>query len=206
MHYLVDHPLIVDKLTKMRDVNTPSILFRNFLYEITQLIAYEATKGYKTVDQEITTPISKMIGKKLVNNITIVPILRAGLGMSDALLNLIPTASVGHVGLYRDEVNLQAMKYYEKLPNEITGSDVIICDPMIATANSVIKTIQIVKEHQPRSIIVIGLVAAPEGLSKVNQHYPDVPVYVAAIDQGLNDHGYIVPGLGDAGDRLFKTK
>lgn len=206
MHHLVDHPLIVDKLTKMRDLKTSSTMFRTFLYEITQLIAYEATKKLLTSDYQITTPLSPMVGKKLTHEITIVPILRAGLGMSDALLNLVPNASVGHIGIYRNETNLQSVKYYEKLPANIANANIIICDPMIATANSIITTINTIKPHHPRSITIIGLVAAPQGLEKLKQKYPEIDVYVAAIDQGLNDQGYIYPGLGDAGDRLFKTK
>lgn len=206
IHHTVNHPLILDKLTKMRDDKTPSIIFRNNLFEITQLIAYEATRDLELVDVPVNTPVASTIGKKLKNELVIVPILRAGLGMSDALVNLMPTASVGHIGLYRNETTLEPIKYYEKVPTTIKNADVIICDPMIATANSVMATIKIIEKYQPKSIRVVGLVAAPEGLAQLKQHFSHIHVYVAAVDEKLNDIGYIVPGLGDAGDRIFKTK
>ncbi|MDQ0513727.1 uracil phosphoribosyltransferase [Mycoplasmoides fastidiosum] len=206
MHLIIDHPLIKDKLSRMRDEETSSVIFRNNLYEITQLIAYEATKNFLISPKEIQTPVAKTIGYRLKNEVVIVPILRAGLTMSDALLNLMPNSSIGHIGLYRDEKNLVPIKYYEKIPTNVKNSDVIICDPMIATANSIISAIEIIKTYQPLTISVIGLVAAPEGLTKLKQVHPDVKVFCAALDEKLNDKGYIVPGLGDAGDRLFKTK
>ncbi|WP_391591978.1 Uracil phosphoribosyltransferase [[Mycoplasma] cavipharyngis] len=206
MHKILDHPLIKDKLTRMRDQNATSIIFRNNLYEITQLIAYEATKNFVLSSKEITTPMQKMTGYSLTNQVVIIPILRAGLTMSDALLDLMPNSCIGHIGLYRDESTLQPIKYYEKMPCNMEHSDVIICDPMIATANSIDAAINLVKKYQPLSISVIGLVAAPEGMAKLAANHPEVNVYCASLDQGLNDHGYIVPGLGDAGDRLFKTK
>lgn len=205
-HFELKHPLILDKLTKMRNQETSSYIFRANLFEITQLIAYEATKNFPLIDEAIVTPVAPMIGKKLENKVVIVPILRAGLGMSDALFQLIPTASVGHVGLYRNETTLKPTQYYCKLPSCVHECDVIVCDPMIATANSVCSVLDLIKHHQPKSIRVIGLVAAPEGLAVLKQHHPEIDVYVAAIDEKLNEQGYIVPGLGDAGDRIFKTK
>lgn len=206
MHIIINHPLIKDKLTRMRDEQTPAVIFRNNLYEITQLIAYEATKNFELVNKRVKTPVDYMDGYVLKNDIVIVPVLRAGLTMSDALVDLMPNASVGHIGLYRNEKTLESIKYYEKMPLNIKKADVIICDPMIATANSIATAIQIVKKYNPLSITIIGLVAAPEGLNKLKFQFPNVNVYCGALDQKLNEHGYIVPGLGDAGDRLFKTK
>ncbi|MEG1311697.1 MAG: uracil phosphoribosyltransferase [Romboutsia sp.] len=204
---VTDHPLIQHKLTLMRDKNTGSKDFRELLTEITMLMGYEITRNLQLEDVEIETPVvtatSKVIsGKKL----GIVPILRAGLGMVDGLVNLIPAAKVGHVGLYRDPETLQPVEYYCKLPQDIEEREMIVVDPMLATGGSAVAAIDVLKARGAKTIKLANLVAAPEGISEVQKYHPDVDIYVACIDEKLNDHGYIVPGLGDAGDRLFGTK
>ncbi len=206
MFFEIKHPLIQDKLTRMRNKETNSTTFRDNLQELTTLLAYEATKDMKLIDKEIETPITKMLGKKLENKICLVPILRAGLGMVDPLKNLIPTATIGHIGLYRDESSLDPIEYYSKMPKSIHESDVLVLDPMLATGHSCIKAIDIVKKYNPKSITYIGILASPEGLKNLELKHPDVNIYIASIDKKLNENGYIVPGLGDAGDRLFGTK
>lgn len=204
---VINHPLIQHKLTLMRDKNTSSNDFRKLLTEITMLMAYEITKDLKLEEIDIQTPIcdtkSKVIsGKKLA----IVPILRAGLGMVDGFINLIPLAKIGHIGLYRDEKTLKPVEYYSKLPNDIDKREIIILDPMLATGGSAVACIDLLKEKGATSIKLVNLVASPEGVNEVQKYHPDVNIYVASIDSGLNEYGYIVPGLGDAGDRLFGTK
>ncbi len=204
---VTDHPLIQHKLTLMRDKNTGSKDFRELLTEITMLMGYEITRNIQLEEVEIETPVtntkSKIIsGKKL----GIVPILRAGLGMVDGLLNLVPAAKVGHVGLYRDPETLKPVEYYSKFPQDIEEREMIIVDPMLATGGSAVAAIDVLKQKGAVSIKLVNLVAAPEGIEEVHKYHPDVEIYVAAIDERLNDHGYIVPGLGDAGDRLFGTK
>ena len=206
MHFEIKHPLIQDKLTRMRNKETNSTTFRDNLQELTSLLAYEATKDMELIDKNIETPICKMIGKKLANKICLVPILRAGLGMVDALKNLIPTATIGHIGLYRDESSLEPIEYYSKMPKSISDSDVLLLDPMLATGHSCVKAIEIIKKYKPKSITYIGILASPVGLKRLEEKHPDVNIYVASIDECLNKDGYIVPGLGDAGDRLFGTK
>lgn len=207
MYKIVSHPLIDDKLTKMRKISCNSTQFKNNLSEITYLMAYEATKNFSLIQVEITTPITTMLAKELKDKITIIPILRAGLGMVDAVNHLIPTASIGHIGLYRDEKNENnIVKYYCKLPKNIKNSNVLLLDPMLATGESAIKAIDIIKELEPKSITFIGIVGAPEGLTKLQKKHPKVDVYLASLDEKLNDVGYITPGLGDAGDRIFGTK
>ena len=191
----------------MRDKNTGSKDFRELLTEITMLMGYEITRNIQLEEVEIETPVtntkSKIIsGKKL----GIVPILRAGLGMVDGLLNLVPAAKVGHVGLYRDPETLKPVEYYSKFPQDIEEREMIIVDPMLATGGSAVAAIDVLKQKGAVSIKLVNLVAAPEGIEEVHKYHPDVEIYVAAIDERLNDHGYIVPGLGDAGDRLFGTK
>lgn len=203
---IVQHPLIKDKLTRMRNENTVSTVFRNNLEELTNLLVYEATKKMKVGPKEIQTPICKMVGYKLQNKICLVPILRAGLGMVDPIKALIPTAVIGHIGLYRDEKTLKPVEYYAKLPQNISECDVLVLDPMLATGHSCSKAIDIIKKRRPQSITYIGILGAPEGINYLQKHHPDVNIYVAAKDEKLNEHGYIVPGLGDAGDRLFGTK
>ncbi|MEG1284389.1 MAG: uracil phosphoribosyltransferase [Romboutsia sp.] len=204
---VTDHPLIQHKLTLMRDKNTGSKDFRELLTEITMLMGYEITRDLPLKDIQIETPViaatTKVIaGKKL----GIVPILRAGLGMVDGLVSLIPAAKVGHVGLYRDPETLQPVEYYCKLPQDIEEREMIVVDPMLATGGSAVAAIEVLKAKGAKSIKLVNLVAAPEGIAEVQKYHNDVDIYVAAIDEKLNDHGYIVPGLGDAGDRLFGTK
>lgn len=204
---VTDHPLIQHKLSIMRDKNTGSKDFRELLAEIAMLMCYEVTRSFQLEEVEIETPIcftkSKMLtGKK----VAIVPILRAGLGMVDGMVNLVPAAKVGHIGLYRDPVTLKPVEYYCKLPSDIQERDVIITDPMLATGGSACDAITMLKAKGAINIRLMCLIAAPEGIEAVRKAHPDVDIYVANIDEKLNDHGYIVPGLGDAGDRIFGTK
>ncbi|MGL5591538.1 MAG: uracil phosphoribosyltransferase [Mycoplasmoidaceae bacterium] len=203
----IDHPLIKDKLTRMRKIETQSTKFRDNLTELTQLMAYEVTRDFEVNLIEIDTPICKAKGYKLKNHINIIPILRAGLGMSDALKSLIPTASVGHIGIYRDEETLEAKTYYCKMPKNINQSIALVLDPMLATGSSAIAAIDILKnDYKPLKIIFICLVASPEGVKKLSEKHPDIDIYGASLDEKLDKNGYIVPGLGDAGDRIFGTK
>ena len=207
MHVQVmDHPLIQHKVTLMRKKETGSKDFRNLLEEITMLMGYEITRDLPLEDVEIETPVAKMIGKQISGKkLGIVPVLRAGLGMVQGMLNLIPTAKVGHIGLYRDPQTLEPVEYYCKLP-DVEDRDFIIVDPMLATGGSASADITLLKEKGIKNIKLMCLVAAPQGVQKVNADHPDVRIYVAALDDKLNDQGYIVPGLGDAGDRIFGTK
>lgn len=203
----MDHPLIQHKLALVRDKNTGPKEFRELLDEIAALMAYEVTRDLPLEEVEIETPIQKtkvnmIAGKKL----GVVPILRAGLGMIDGILKLIPTAKVGHVGLYRDPDSFEPVEYYCKMPTDVAERDLIVVDPMLATGGSASAAIGFVKKRDPRSIKLMCLIAAPEGIAKVQKDHPDVDIYVAAIDEKLNDHAYIIPGLGDAGDRLYGTK
>ena len=206
MHVQVmDHPLIHHKVTLMRKKETGSKDFRNLLEEITMLMGYEITRDLPLEDVEIETPVAKMIGKQISGKkLGIVPVLRAGLGMVQGMLNLIPTAKVGHIGLYRDPQTLEPVEYYCKLP-DVEDRDFIIVDPMLATGGSASAAITLLKEKGIKNIKLMCLVAAPQGVQKVNADHPDVRIYVAALDDKLNDQGYIVPGLGDAGDRIFGT-
>jgi uracil phosphoribosyltransferase len=204
---VVDHPLIKHKLTLMRRVETSTANFRALLEEISLLLGYEAMRDLKLRDEQIQTPIAQMNapvldGKKLV----LVAILRAGQGILDGMMQLVPSARVGHIGLYRDPKTLTAVEYYYKVPGHLQERDVIICDPMLATGNSAIAALDRVKRSKPGSLRLVTLLACPEGLRNLHEHHPDVPVITAAVDEKLNEHGYIVPGLGDAGDRLFGTK
>jgi len=202
----MDHPLIQHKVTLMRKKDTGAKDFRNLLEEITMLMGYEITRDLPLADEPIETPITTMTGKRISGKtICIVPILRAGLGMVQGLLNLLPTAKVGHIGLYRDPETLKPVEYYCKLP-DVTDRDFIVVDPMLATGGSSAAALTLLKEKGVQHMKLMCLVAAPEGVKVVNEEHPDVPIYVAALDAHLNDHGYIVPGLGDAGDRIFGTK
>ena len=207
MHVQVmDHPLIQHKVTLMRKKEPGSKDFRNLLEEITMLMGYEITRDLPLEDVEIETPVAKMMGKQISGKkLGIVPVLRAGLGMVQGMLNLIPTAKVGHIGLYRDPQTLEPVEYYCKLP-DVEDRDFIIVDPMLATGGSASAAITLLKEKGIKNIKLMCLVAAPQGVQKVNADHPDVRIYVAALDDKLNDQGYIVPGLGDAGDRIFGTK
>ncbi len=205
--HLVDHPLVQHKLTIMRDKNTPSKDFRILLDEIAMLMGYELTRDLPLEDAEVETPICKTVCKRLAGKkLAIVPILRAGLGMVDGLQRLVPSARVGHIGLHRDPETHLPVEYYSKLPSGIGERLVIIVDPMLATGGSAVDAISMVKEKGAKSIRFMCLVASPEGVKKVQEAHPDVDIYSASLDDGLNDHAYIVPGLGDAGDRIFGTK
>ncbi len=205
--HIVDHPLITHKLTIMRDKRTGSKDFRELLNEISMLMGYELTRDFPLEDVQIETPIQTMTAKRIRGKkVAIVPILRAGLGMVDGLISLIPAAKVGHIGLYRDPDTHMPVEYYNKLPFDIEKRTVILCDPMLATGGSASDAIAMIKAKGAKSIRLMCLVAAPEGVAKVQADHPDVDIYTAALDEKLNDHAYIIPGLGDAGDRLFGTK
>lgn len=206
MNYIIDNPLVKYKLTKMRDVKTNCKDFKELLKEITALMMYEVGKSMDLKKITISTPLQKTTGYALKNEVVLVPILRAGLGMSDGISQILPQAKLGHIGLYRNEKNLKPVEYYSKLPSDICNSDVLVLDPMLATGGSVIKAIGIIKQHKPKSIKFIGLVGAPEGLKALNSKFPDVDVYLGSLDEKLNKSGYITPGLGDAGDRIYGTK
>lgn len=204
---VVNHPLVLHKLSLMRDKNTPSAVFRQLLREISLLLAYEVTRDLPMTTQAIETPLTAMDapilkGKKLV----IVSILRAGNGLLEGMLDLLPSARIGHIGLYRDPVTLQPVEYYFKVPSDIDERPVIVVDPMLATGNSVAYAITKLKERGAKDVRLVCLLAAPEGIKRFSEQHPDVPIYTASVDSHLNDHGYIVPGLGDAGDRMFGTK
>lgn len=205
--HVVDHPLIQHKLTIMRSVDTGSKDFRQLLEEISLLMGYEITRDFPLEETEIETPIAKMKAKTISGKkVAIVPILRAGLGMVDGLVSLIPVAKIGHIGLYRDETTHTPVVYYCKLPFDIDSRIVILCDPMLATGGSSSDAIQMLKDKGCKYIRLMCLVAAPEGIKKVQEDHPDVDIYTAAVDDHLNENAYIVPGLGDAGDRIFGTK
>ena len=204
---IFDHPLIQHKLSILRDKNTSSKDFRELVSEIAMLMCYEVTRDLSLEDVEIETPICKTTVKHLAGKkLAIVPILRAGLGMVDGMTKLVPSARVGHIGLYRDEETHKPVEYYCKLPKDIAERDVIVVDPMLATGGSAIDAVAQIKLRGPRSIRFMGLIAAPEGIEAFTKVHPDVPVYCAALDGKLNENCYIVPGLGDAGDRIFGTK
>lgn len=205
--HLISHPLIMHKLSIIRNKETGVKEFREVVAEIAMLLCYEATRNLPLREIEVETPVgvarAKVIdGKKMA----VVPILRAGLGMSDGILSLIPAAKVGHIGLYRDPETLNPVEYYCKMPADIEERDVIVADPMLATGGSASAAIQFIKNHGATKISLMSIIAAPEGLEKIYGDHPDVEIFVAAIDERLNDHGYIVPGMGDAGDRIFGTK
>lgn len=205
--HIVDHPLVTHKLTIMRDEKTGGKDFRQLLSEISMLMGYELTRDFPLENVEIDTPVAHMTAKKIKGKkVAIIPILRAGLGMVDGLLSLIPAAKVGHIGLYRDPETHTPVEYYCKLPIDVEKRIVILCDPMLATGGSSSDAIAMLKKKDVTSIRLMCLVAAPEGVAKVQKDHPDVDIFTAALDDHLNEHAYIVPGLGDAGDRLFGTK
>jgi uracil phosphoribosyltransferase len=199
------HPLILHKLSILRDETTESKLFREVVEEITSLLCYEATADLPVKTVTIRTPLVETEAQEIVARIGLVPILRSGMGMVGAMLNMIPSAQVWHIGLYRDKRTLQPVTYYNKLPDQTTVDLCIVLDPMLATGGSAVATIDIMKQWGARHIKFMGLIAAPEGVRTLRQAHPDVQVYVAALDSHLNDHAYIVPGLGDAGDRQYRT-
>ena len=205
--HIIDHPLITHKLTIMRQKETGSKDFRELLNEIAMLMGYELTRDLPMEDVEIETPVAKMTAKMVSGKkLAIIPILRAGLGMVDGLLSLVPVAKVGHIGLYRDPDSHEPVEYYCKLPFDIEERICVVVDPMLATGGSSADALTMLKNKGCKQIKLMCLVAAPEGVKKVQEAHPDVDIYVAALDDHLNDHAYIVPGLGDAGDRLFGTK
>lgn len=203
--HLVTHPLVQQKLTMARDAQSSSHVFRHLLGEIAMLMAYEITREYAVRGVEVKTPLGIAAGATLKNEITLVPILRAGLGMADGVLQLIPQARIGHLGIYRDETTLDPVVYYNKLPPNVAQTDVIVIDPMLATGGSCAVGIDAVKQTGASRIKLLCLVAAPEGIRFLLKAHPDVDIYSAALDDHLNEQGYIVPGLGDAGDRIFGT-
>jgi len=204
---IMDHPLVQHKISFIRRTSTGTKDFRQTIGEIAMLICYEATRDLQLKDVEIETPICKTTVKELKGRkMAIIPILRAGLGMVDGMLNMVPAAKVGHIGLYRDPETLQPVEYYCKLPADCAERDVFVVDPMLATGGSAIAAIQMLKDKGCRNIRFMCIIAAPEGIQAMQEAHPDVDMYIGALDEKLNDHGYIVPGLGDAGDRIFGTK
>jgi uracil phosphoribosyltransferase len=199
------HPLVAHKLVRLRDKNTDSRKFRELVRELAALLTYEATADLQTAPRTVDTPLAPVEGQELKANIGLVPILRAGLGMVEGIWELMPSAEVWHIGLYRDERTLKPVEYYNKLPIEPTVSVCLILDPMLATGGSAVATVGILKRWGVTNIKFVGILAAPEGIAALQAAHPDVPIYIAAIDDHLNEHGYIVPGLGDAGDRQFGT-
>lgn len=204
---VIDHPLIQHKLSLIRDIKTGPKEFRELLEEIAMLMAYEITRNLPLTEMDIETPVAKcrckvLAGKKL----GVIPILRAGLGMVNGVVRLIPAAKVGHIGVYRDPDTLLPVEYYCKLPSDIAEREIVIIDPMLATGGSAIAAMDMIKRKGGKNIKLMCLVAAPEGILLINERHPDVEIYTASVDERLNDHGYIVPGLGDAGDRIFGTK
>ncbi len=204
---ILDHPLIQHKLTQIRQKDTPTTQFRQMINEIGGLMVYEITRDLPLEQIEIETPVAKtkanvIAGKKMV----VVPILRAGLGMVDGILKMIPSARIGHIGIFRDEETLQPVEYFAKFPDELDQRDIFIVDPMLATGGSAIAAINAIKQRGAKNIKLVCLVGAPEGVKAVNEAHPDVTIYLASLDEKLNEKGYIVPGLGDAGDRIFGTK
>lgn len=204
--HLIDHPMIQHKLTIMRDKNTSTKDFRELLNEISMLMTYEITREFPLKDIEIETPICKSVQKAIAGKkVSIIPVLRAGLGMVEGMLKIIPSAKIGHIGLYRDPETFKPVEYYCKVPNKIEDRQVIVVDPMLATGGSASAAIQFIKDRGGNNIKLMNLIAAPEGIEFIRKNHPDVDIYVAGIDDCLNDSMYIVPGLGDAGDRIFGT-
>jgi uracil phosphoribosyltransferase len=204
---VVSHPLVQHKLSYLRDQETPTVHFRKLANEVTLLLTYEATKDFPTEPVEIETPLEKMVAERISGKkVAVCPVLRAGLGMLDGVLSLVSSARVGFLGMYRDEETLQPVEYYVKLPGDLEQRDAIVLDPMLATGNSSAAAIATVKKAGARSVMLVCLVAAPEGIEQVHAEHPDVHIVTAAVDRGLDERGFIVPGLGDAGDRLYGTR
>ena len=203
----VDHPLVRHKLGLLRDVETTTEMFRRLVNELTLLLTYEATKDMSVEEVEVETPLEWTTAQRIPGKkVAVCPILRAGIGMLDGVLSLVPVARVGFIGLYRNEETLEPVEYYAKLPADVAERDVILLDPMLATGNSTAHAVQLVKDAGATSVRLIAIIAAPEGIANIQRNHDDVQIVVAAIDRGLNEKGYIVPGLGDAGDRLYGTK
>jgi uracil phosphoribosyltransferase len=204
---VVEHPLVQHKLSYLRDVETPTVHFRKLCNEITLLLTYEATKDFQTEDYEIETPLERMTSKRISGKkVAVCPVLRAGVGMLDGVLSLVSSARVGFIGMYRNEETLEPVQYYSKLPEDLAERDAIVLDPMLATGHSSCAAIAAVKGAGAQSVTLVCIVAAPPGVEEVHRRHPDVHIVCAAVDRGLNERGFIVPGLGDAGDRLYGTK
>jgi uracil phosphoribosyltransferase len=204
---VVSHPLVQHKLSYLRDKDTPTVHFRKLVNEVTLLLTYEATKDFPTEDVEIETPLERTTVQKISGKkVAVCPVLRAGVGMLDGVLSLVSSARVGFIGLYRDEETLQPVEYFVKLPGDLADRDAIVLDPMLATGRSSAAAVETVKKAGARSVLLVCVVAAPEGIDHMRSVHPDVEIVCAAIDRGLNENGFIVPGLGDAGDRLYGTK
>lgn len=203
---IITHPLVQHKLTLLRNKDTDHLIFRQLTKELTMFMLYEVMKDYPLKDVEVETPLAVTRAKMLAREITVVLILRAGLGMMDGMLELMPNARVGHVGLYRNEETLEPVEYYAKFPENIAETDVIVVDPMLATGGSAARAIEIIKQTGAKSIKFVSIVSAPEGVKTLHATHPEIRIFTGALDEKLNDNGYIVPGLGDAGDRLFGTK
>ncbi len=204
---VVSHPLVQHKLGYLREKDTPTVHFRKLLNEITLLLTYEATKDFPTEDQEIDTPLERMTAQRISGKkVAVCPVLRAGVGMLDGVLSLVSSARVGFIGMYRDEETLQPVQYYSKLPTDLSDRDAIVLDPMLATGHSSAAAIDAVKEAGAQSVTLVCIVAAPPGIEFIQENHPDVHIVCAAVDRGLDERGFIVPGLGDAGDRLYGTK
>jgi uracil phosphoribosyltransferase len=205
--HVIKHPLVQHKLTLLRQKDLSTHSFRNLVAEISMLLAYEVTRDLPLVEIEVETPLAHTRGFMLEGKkIVLIPVLRAGLGIVDGMLRILPSARVGHIGVYRDPETLGAVEYYYKMPDKMQDRDVIVADPLLATGNSAVAAVDRIKGAQPKSVRLVCLVAAPEGVANFHESHPDVPIFTAAVDGGLDEHGYILPGLGDAGDRLFGTK
>jgi len=206
MYYEVNHPLVKHKLTVLRDSTTHHKQFRELANELTLLLAYTAMQDLETIPERVVTPMAEALGCKLKNEIVIIPILRAGVGMLDGMLNLVPNARVGFMGIYRDHDSKQPVTYYEKIPDGLKDPYFFIIDPMLATGGSIVATINMLKERNFYNITIISIISAPEGIKTVEEAHPDIPIYTGSIDECLDENKYIIPGLGDAGDRLFGTR
>jgi len=202
---VIDHPVVQTKLSELRETSADHRTFRSLLNQIASLMIYEVSRDWPTEERMVQTPLEKMSGRVLCKKVTLVPILRAGLGMSDGVLAILPEARLGHLGVYRDEKTLEPVSYYQKLPPDIADTEVLLIDPMLATGGSGSAAIAYLKKAGVRTMRFICLVAAPEGIKALHAQHPEVPIYCAAVDRQLNDKGYILPGLGDAGDRIFGT-
>ena len=203
--FVFDHPVIQTKLTELREKTTDHRKFRALLNEIGSLMVYEVTRDWPTMPRKVNTPIEPMEGRVLARKVTLVPILRAGLGMSDGMLRMLPDARLGHLGVYRDEATLQPKTYFKRLPPDVAQTEVLLIDPMLATGGSASAAVSVLKEAGVHNMKFVCLVAAPEGVEAMHKVHPEIGIYCAAVDRGLNEKGYIVPGLGDAGDRIFGT-
>jgi uracil phosphoribosyltransferase len=203
--HIIEHPVVQTKLTELRDYTADHRKFRTLLDEIAGLMVYEVTRDWPTTPKPVQTPLEKTIGQVLARRVTLVPILRAGLGMADGVLKMLPDARLGHLGVYRNETTLEPVPYYQKLPQDVAETEVLLIDPMLATGGSGTAAISFLKKAGVKHMRFVCLVAAPEGIQMLHSHHPEVPIYCAAVDRQLNDKAYILPGLGDAGDRLFGT-